>query len=91
MKLNTSAVTTIQPPHRTSAARVTLVRGARRVNQSPATSPTSAAGSSQDTSEPKLAPNIRPIPDAPPNPVLPPPARPPPPPPPWPNNRPRPL
>ena len=41
---NTSAVTTVQPPQSSSAARTRSVRGARRVNHSPATSRISAAG-----------------------------------------------
>ncbi len=49
MKLKVRAVTTNQPPQATSAARTRSVRGARRVSHSPATSSTSAAGSSQPT------------------------------------------
>ena len=48
MKLNTTAVTTSQPPHMISAARVGSVRGARRVmNDDPAAEQITAAGSSQ--------------------------------------------
>src|SRR5689334_6849780 len=80
MKEKTSAVTTIAPPHRISAARIRSVRGKRRVNHSPATRPISAAGSNQEISPPNAVPNIRPRPVVPPNPALPPPKPPPPPP-----------
>ena len=47
-KLNTTAVTTSQPPHRISAARSGSVRGARRVSDADRrTRQTTAAGSSQ--------------------------------------------
>ncbi len=67
MKLNTSAVTTSHPPQSSRAARVRSVRGARRVNQSPATRPSNAAGSSQEISVPIDSPNILVIPVDPPN------------------------
>ena len=65
MNEKTSAVTTSQPPQRTSEARTRSVRASLRVNQAPATSPMSAAGSSQETSDPKDTPNIRVMPVAP--------------------------
>ncbi len=46
-KLNMSPVTTSQPPHRSRAARVRSVRGARRVHHSPASPNNRAAGISQ--------------------------------------------
>jgi hypothetical protein len=46
-KLKTTAVTTSQPPHSSSAARVTSVRGARRVITRPAMIAMTAAGTSQ--------------------------------------------
>jgi hypothetical protein len=63
-------LTSSQPPQTISAARVGSVRGARRVNQRPATSAINAAGSSQEISVPMLEPNSRPMPDAPPNAVF---------------------
>ena len=47
MKLNVAAVTTSHPPQSTRLARTGSVRAARRVNHSPATSSSSAVGSSQ--------------------------------------------
>ena len=79
MKLNTTPVTSSQPPHRISPARARSVRGALRLNHSPATNAISAAGSSQETSVPKLSPNSRPMPGSPPNDAFPPPPKPPPP------------
>src|SRR6476469_279630 len=83
MKEKTSAVTIIDPPQSSSPARIRSVRGRRRVNQRPATSPIHAAGRSQEISVPKEEPNIRNNPAAPPKPVFAgppaPPGRPPPP------------
>ena len=59
MKLNVSAVTTSQAPQSTSPARTRSVRACRRVNHSPATSSTSAAGSSQAIWPPISASNSR--------------------------------
>lgn len=69
MKLNTTTVTTSQPPpHSISDARVRSVRGARLVNHSPATKAISAAGNSQEISVPiDSPPNIRVKPVEPPN------------------------
>ena len=71
MKLKIPAVTTSQPPHSRSAARVFEVLASRLVNHRPAASRIRAAGRNQDTSPPKLVPNIRVIPAAPPKPTLP--------------------
>ncbi|SIM49176.1 Uncharacterised protein [Mycobacteroides abscessus subsp. abscessus] len=90
MKEKIPAVITSQPPQTSRAARVPSVRGARRVNQRPATSSTAAAGSSQEISGPKPELNIRSTPVEPPN-MEPPPPPPPPPLPEPPKIRPRPL
>ncbi len=79
MKLNVSPVTSSQPPHSSSAARVRSVRGRRRVTTSPAASRISAAGSSQATWPPISLSNSRlqpvwphmPVPPPPPPPTLP--------------------
>ena len=71
IRQNTSAVTTVQPPHSSSAARTRSVRGARRVSHSPATSRISAAGSSQEIWPPISALNSRVSPAWPPNPPMP--------------------
>ena len=62
MKLNTTAVTASQPPHRIRAARVGSVRGACRVITKPATTQITAAGSSHEISAPIPDPNNRPQP-----------------------------
>ena len=77
MKLKVSAVTTSQAPQTTSPARTRSVRACRRVNQSPATSSTSEAGSSHATWPPISESNSRRMPVAP---QPPPPPGPPPPP-----------
>ena len=85
MNEKTSAVTISDPPQSSSAARILSVRASLRVNQSPATSPISAAGISQEISVPNEEPNIRsrcpavPPKPPPPPPIPPPPAAPPPP------------
>src|SRR4051794_25932868 len=76
---NVSAVTTVQVPQSTSAARGTSVRGRRPSAHSPAARRISAAGSSQLIWPPISESNNRPRPVAP---QLPPPLTPPPPPPP---------
>lgn len=76
MKLNTSPVTSSQPPHSSSPARVRSVRNRRRVATSPATSRISAAGSNQATWPPISELTIRPQPVAPQPPVPPPPTLP---------------
>src|SRR3954453_18364041 len=76
IRLNVSPVTSSQPPQTTSPARSRSVRGARRVNHSPATSSTSAAGSNHATWPPTSELNIpvRPVaPQPPPCPPGPPP------------------
>ena len=49
IKLKVAAVTTSQPPQSSTAERVRLVRGVRRVSQRTYVISTSAAGSSQAT------------------------------------------
>ncbi len=66
-------MTTSQPPHRMSAARVRSVRLARQVSSRPSAEEASAAGSSHDAWPPKLVLNIRSQPVAPHRPVVPPP------------------
>ena len=75
----TTPVTSVQPPHSSSAARSRSVRGACIVTASPATSSTSAAGNSQDASSAISPVNRRVIPAEPPNAALPDPPGPPPP------------
>ena len=58
MKLKVSAVTSSQPPHRTSPARTGSVRGARRVIHRPAPGRIRAAGISQAICPPISEPNI---------------------------------
>ncbi len=58
-KLNTAAVTSIQPPQRTNAARVRSRRGARKVRTRTAPRTTSAAGRSQAVWVPNIELNMR--------------------------------
>ena len=62
MKLNTAPVTTSQPPHVTTCARRTLVRGARARHTSATTMPASAAGASHDHCVPHTPSNRRVMP-----------------------------
>ena len=61
-KLNTTAVTASQPPHRINAARVGSVRGARLVMTNPAARQITAAGSNHAMSRPIVLPNSLPQP-----------------------------
>ena len=79
MKLKVRPVTSSQPPQISSAARRS-VRGARRGDQNPPASRSSAAGSSQAIWPPislansrgrPVAPHMPPLPPAPPPPTLP--------------------
>src|SRR5580704_16306946 len=89
LRLNTSPVTTSQPPHSMIAARVRSVRGARSRQASPATSTRSTAGSSHDACPPITSFNKRRTPVVPLK--FPPPPPPPPTPLPLPVRRPNPL